>query len=108
MTETDRRYVFVCPKCEAYSAREVTKFGDTTLVFHCDNCETTWTESASESTTLDDVVLLLGRIADALEAQVRPNACGELHKTGAKCVLDDRHVGHHTSGDGRLHWLDED
>ncbi len=58
--------------------------------------------------TLDDVVPLLVRIADALEAQVRPSACDEPHKTGAKCVLDDRHIGHHTSGDGRLHWLDED
>ncbi len=61
-----------------------------------------------ERATLDDVVPLLARIADALEAQVRPSACGELHKTRAKCVLDDRHIGHHTSGDGRLHWLDED
>ena len=61
-----------------------------------------------ERATLDDVVPLLARIADALEAQVRPSACGELHKTGARCVLDDRHIGHHTSGDGRLHWLDED
>lgn len=61
-----------------------------------------------ERATLDDVVPLLARIADALEAQVRPNACDTLHKTGAKCVLDDRHIGHHTSGDGRLHWLDEE
>jgi hypothetical protein len=58
--------------------------------------------------TLDDVVPLLTRIAEALEAQGRPTACAEQHDTGSKCVLDDRHIGHHTSGDGRLHWLDDD
>lgn len=58
--------------------------------------------------TLDDVVPLLSRIADALEAQARPAACGEVHKTGGACVLNDRHVGHHATGDGRLHWLDEE
>jgi hypothetical protein len=61
-----------------------------------------------ERATLDDVVPLLSRIADALEAQVRPAACGEVHRTGGVCVLNDRHVGHHATGDGRLHWLDED
>ena len=61
-----------------------------------------------ERATLDDVVPLLARIADALEAQVRPAACGEIHTGGTACVLDDRHIGHHTSGDGRLHWLDDE
>ena len=61
-----------------------------------------------ERATLDDVVPLLARIADALEAQVRPAACGETHTGGTACVLDDRHIGHHTSGDGRLHWLDDE
>lgn len=61
-----------------------------------------------ERTSMDDVIPLLGRIADALEAQVRPTACDEPHTTGAKCVLDDRHVGHHVTADGRYHWLDDD
>lgn len=58
--------------------------------------------------TLDDLLPVALRIADALEAQVRPTACGEKHVRGAKCVLDDRHVGHHVSADGHYHWLDDD
>ena len=58
--------------------------------------------------TLDDLLPVVERIADALEAQVRPNTCDEKHATGAKCILDDRHVGHHVTADGRYHWLDDD
>lgn len=61
-----------------------------------------------EDPTTKGVLTELGRIADALEAQVRPKACDEPHVTGAKCVLDDRHVGHHVTADGRYHWLDDD
>jgi hypothetical protein len=68
----------------------------------------TYAALMDERATLDDVVPLLSRIADALEAQVRPAACGETHKTGAKCALDDRHYAHHVSADGKLRWLDDD
>lgn len=57
--------------------------------------------------TLDDVVPLLARIADSLEAFTGQRVCdGE--KNGKPCALDPQHVGHHTSSDGRLHWLDEE
>lgn len=65
-------------------------------------------ETMVEPATLDDALPLLERIASSLEAQVRPNVCGETHTTGPKCVLDDRHIGQHVSGDGRKYWLDED
>jgi hypothetical protein len=66
-------------------------------------------EDEPKPATLDDLLPVVQRIADALEAQVRPAVCGVKHgDSGPGCVLDDRHVGHHASGDGRLHWLDED
>jgi hypothetical protein len=68
---------------------------------------TPW-EELPKAATLDDLLPVVERIAAALEAQVRPNTCDEKHATGAKCVLDDRHVGHHVTGDGRYHWLDDE
>lgn len=62
----------------------------------------------SDYATLDDLLPVVVRIADALEAQVRPAACDEPHSHGGKCVLDDRHVGHHVTADGRYHWLDDE
>lgn len=64
--------------------------------------------SLEQPATLDDLLPVAVRIAEALEAHLRPTACGEPHATGAKCVLDDRHVGHHVTGDGRYHWLEDD
>lgn len=58
--------------------------------------------------TLDDLLPVAVRIAEALEARVRPIVCNEPHTTGAPCVLDDRHVGHHVTGDGRYHWLEDE
>jgi hypothetical protein len=58
--------------------------------------------------TLDDLLPVVERIADALEAQVRPTACAEVHVSEGKCVLDQLHVGYHVTGDGRLHWLDDE
>ena len=54
-----------------------------------------------------DFLIELRRIADALETRARPTACGEQHASGKPCVLNERHVGHHATADGRLHWLDE-
>ena len=61
-----------------------------------------------EPATIDDLLIEVRRIADALEAQVRAKVCGEMHTAGKPCILDDRHVGHHATSDGRLHWLDEE
>ncbi len=56
-----------------------------------------------------DFLIELRRIADALEAQVRPEVCGEMHNAAGKpCVLGELHVGHHVTADGRLHWLDDE
>ena len=65
-------------------------------------------ELVDDRATLDDLLPVAVRIAEALEAQVRPIGCGEPHATGATCVLDDRHVGHHVTADGRYHWLEDD
>lgn len=67
-----------------------------------------WLNDQLKDITPADFLIELRRIADALEAQVRSTACGETHRTGGACVLNDRHVGHHATGDGRLHWLDEE
>jgi hypothetical protein len=53
--------------------------------------------------TLDDVVTELRRIADALTGA----KCYGVHD-GQPCVLAPRHVGHHTTADGRQHWLDDE
>ena len=54
--------------------------------------------------SLDDLVIEVRRIADALERGTR---CNE-RQGDAVCGLSDRHVGYHVTGDGRVHWLDED
>lgn len=56
-----------------------------------------------EPATLGDVVTELRRIADALTGA----KCYGVHD-GQPCVLAPRHVGHHTTADGRQHWLDEE
>ena len=63
----------------------------------------------AQPVTLDDLLPVVERIAAALEAQVRPRVCGEMHSAAGKpCVLDNHHVGHHATADGRLHWLDDE
>jgi hypothetical protein len=57
----------------------------------------------NEPATLDDLVTELRRIADALTG----TKCYGV-QDGAACVLAPRHVGHHTTADGRSHWLDEE
>lgn len=57
----------------------------------------------TEPATLDDMVTELRRIADALTGA----KCYGVHD-GQPCVLAPRHVGHHTTADGRQHWLDEE
>jgi hypothetical protein len=66
-----------------------------------------WLADQLKDISAADFLIELRRIADALETQVRPTACGEQHASGKPCILDERHVGHHATSDGRLHWLDE-
>jgi hypothetical protein len=61
-----------------------------------------------EHATLDDVMPLLSRIADALD-RLAPNPdaeCGE-DRDSVLCGLRTGHVGYHVSADGNLQWLDD-
>jgi hypothetical protein len=66
-----------------------------------------WLSQLDDTIAPADFLIELRRIADSLEAFTGRKACDGV-KNAKPCVLDPNHVGHHASGDGRLHWLDED
>ena len=63
-----------------------------------------WLADQLQDITAADFLIELRRIADALERGTR---CSE-RKGDAVCALTDHHIGYHVTGDGRVHWLDEE
>jgi hypothetical protein len=61
------------------------------------------------TTALPELVIVLRRIADALEVpDLGPQVelCSE-QQADSVCVLGDRHAGPHVSADGRDRWVDD-